>query len=365
VRTLESSFFWCGTNSSAISVYTKQRYFSKQLIKMSAQTVAALKRKFAEYDELLKQQKLGKRTSANDALGYLAKLPVEVRAMIFGLLIPAAGSLSPNHDPALVKPNTVTNHGLRGLKETRQAQTPSNNNLSALRQTCRAINDEIALLPVYKSREYSLTITEHGVSFEGIMSRVANCSCGSLALKCARVDLLHDFRAIQALRNNLSSIQRLCINFRNASEESCFRTLPFKYMDRICTESSIDDAIQSGFKSGVAVAAHAEWRGRISDSWKTWLRMADESVWTGVVGGPLLKESFLGYWDDGEKGAREVGVEEWAEMYGRHHLPSYDELSLPEPDVGEIWKRPRVRSRQAVTRRGSSTPPGWSNRTRI
>jgi hypothetical protein len=75
--------------------------------------------------------------------------------MIFGLLIFAAGSLCPS--PELLEFNL-----------------PANNDLSALQQTCKAIHKEIVSLPIYKSHEYLLMVTDYGISFEGVLTLIKN-----------------------------------------------------------------------------------------------------------------------------------------------------------------------------------------------
>lgn len=276
------------------------------------------KRRDARDDNEIIRQNLDKGMSALEPLGSLAVLPIEVRSMIFGLFIPAAGSLRASHNPASTEedPDDLP---VQELPELLQLNLPVNNDLSALQQTCKAIHKEITSLPIYKSREYLLTITDCGILFEGVLSLVEHNYWGSChdhfrASACTRKGLLFDSRAVQALRDTLHNIQRLRIKFQNRYTDIRYNSPPFCDMGRMCAESGIDEVIESAFKNGVVISTESEWVGRIAPRGVICSEMMIEC---GVVGGPLLKETYHRYCE-GLEGVREIAAEEWGELYGKY-----------------------------------------------
>jgi hypothetical protein len=265
----------------------------------------------ARDDNETTRQNLDKGISAWEHLGSLAVLSIEVRSMIFGLFIPAAGSLRPNHNLA------PTEEYPYDPPELLQFNLPTND-LSALQRTCKAIHKEITSLPIYKSREYLLTITDCGISFEGVLSLVQHdYKCGYhdhiRGSACIRKGLLFDSRALQALRDTLHNIRRLRIKFQNRFVDIFYDLPPLQDMGRMCAISGIDEVIESAFKHGVVISTESAWTTRIVSKGVIWSEVVIES---GVVGGPLLKET---YDRKRQEGAREIAAEEWGELYGRYH----------------------------------------------
>jgi hypothetical protein len=269
--------------------------------KMSPFTIIHHKQKFVKQDERRDArggnettlQNPDKGISALKPLGSLAVLPIEVRSMIFSLLVPAARSFCPN-------------------RELLECNLPANNDLSALQQTCKAIHKEVTSLPIYKSREYSLMITDYGISFEGILTLVEDYDWDRTH-RC----LLVDSRAVEALRDTLHSIRRLHIKFLHRYPGAGYGLPPFWLLGRMCGEIGIDEVIESAFKKGVVVSIEATWTAQIDPANGIRSKVTKEY---GVVGGPLLNQTFVRC-IPGQEGAREISAEEWGELYGRHRAP--------------------------------------------